>query len=47
MEVSAHAVELKKLEDVKFEVGVLTNLTQDHLDYFGTMDNYKAAKSVF
>ena len=47
MEVSAHAVELKKLEDVKFEVGILTNLTQDHLDYFKTMDNYKAAKKRF
>lgn len=47
MEVSAHAIDLKKLADVRFEIGVLTNLTQDHLDYFGTMQKYRAAKSSF
>lgn len=47
MEVSAHAIDLKKVDDVFFEVGVFTNLTQDHLDYFGTMENYKRAKTSF
>lgn len=44
MEVSAHALALDKTEGVVFEVGVLTNLTQDHLDFFKTMENYKHAK---
>ncbi len=46
METSAHALYLKKTEPVKFEVGVFTNLTQDHLDDFGTMENYKNAKKL-
>ena len=44
MEVSAHALALDKTEGIIFEVGVLTNLTQDHLDFFKTMENYKRAK---
>jgi UDP-N-acetylmuramyl-tripeptide synthetase len=44
MEVSAHALYYDKINDVKFEVGVLTNFTQDHLDFFGNMDDYKLAK---
>lgn len=44
MEVSAHALALDKTEGIVFEVGVLTNLTQDHLDFFKTMENYKHAK---
>ena len=44
MEVSAHALSLDKTEGIVFEVGVLTNLTQDHLDFFKTMENYKHAK---
>lgn len=44
MEVSAHALALDKTEEIVFEVGVLTNLTQDHLDFFKTMENYKRAK---
>ena len=44
MEVSAHALALDKIEGIVFEVGVLTNLTQDHLDFFKTMENYKRAK---
>ena len=46
MEVSAHALELRKLAGIRFEVVALTNLTQDHLDYFGTMENYKNAKKL-
>lgn len=44
MEVSAHALALDKLEGVKFEMGVLTNITEDHLDFFNTMDEYAKAK---
>ncbi len=45
MEVSSHALEQDRVFASKFEVAVFTNLTQDHLDYHLTMDNYFAAKS--
>jgi len=45
MEVSSHALALLKMEGLTFEVGVFTNLTQDHLNFHGTMDNYKLAKA--
>ena len=44
MEVSAHALALEKMEGIKFDVAVLTNISQDHLDFFGTMENYEKAK---
>ena len=44
MEVSSHALEQGRVDAVKFEVAVFTNLTRDHLDYHGSMDNYAAAK---
>ena len=44
MEVSAHALELSKLEGVRFSIGLYTNLSQDHLNDFITMDNYRNAK---
>ncbi len=44
METSAHALALNKLDGIKFEIGVLTNITQDHLDFFETMENYAQAK---
>ena len=44
MEASAHALALNKLDGIKFEIGVLTNITQDHLDFFDTMENYAEAK---
>ena len=47
MEVSAHAVYLKKVYGINFEIGVFTNLTQDHLDFFGDMEEYKRAKLSF
>ncbi len=43
-EVSAHALDMMRVEGIYFEIAVFTNLTQDHLDYFGTIDNYKKAK---
>jgi len=45
MEVSSHALALFKMEGLTFDVGVFTNLTQDHLDLHGTMDNYRLAKA--
>ncbi|MCL2847166.1 MAG: UDP-N-acetylmuramoyl-L-alanyl-D-glutamate--2,6-diaminopimelate ligase [Firmicutes bacterium] len=45
MEVSAHALALKKMEGVQFEVSAFTNLSRDHLDFFGTMENYYNAKT--
>ena len=45
MEVSSHALALYKMEGLEFHAGVFTNLTQDHLDFHGTMDNYRAAKA--
>ena len=44
MEVSAHAINLKKVDNINFEVGILTNITQDHLDYFKTMNEYAKTK---
>ncbi|MFP4031252.1 MAG: UDP-N-acetylmuramoyl-L-alanyl-D-glutamate--2,6-diaminopimelate ligase [Desulfococcaceae bacterium] len=47
MEVSSHAVDLRRIDGCAFDVGVFTNLTQDHLDYHGTMDAYWACKRRF
>lgn len=47
MEVSAHAVDQKRVEGIKFDVAVLTNITQDHLDYFQTMEEYEKTKLSF
>ncbi len=44
MEVSSHSLELKRVEDVDFNIGVFTNLTADHLDFHGDMESYKNAK---
>ncbi len=44
MEASSHALHQKRIFGMEFEVGVFTNLTQDHLDYHITMDNYLDAK---
>ena len=45
MEVSSHALELDRVHGCRFQVGVFTNLTRDHLDFHITMDNYLAAKA--
>lgn len=45
MEVSSHALELDRVYGCRFDVGVFTNLTQDHLDFHKTMENYLAAKA--
>jgi UDP-N-acetylmuramoyl-L-alanyl-D-glutamate--2,6-diaminopimelate ligase len=46
MEVSSHALDLGRVHGCDFDVAVFTNLTQDHLDYHLTMDEYKRAKSL-
>lgn len=45
MEVSSHALALHRCEGLNFEVGVFTNLTEDHLNYHKDMDDYAQAKS--
>src|ERR1051326_8744891 len=45
MEVSSHALAQERTRDLAFAVGWFTNLTQDHLDYHGTMENYFEAKA--
>ncbi len=44
MEVSSHSLELGRVTGILFDVAVFTNLTQDHLDFHLTLDNYLAAK---
>src|SRR6266581_2942090 len=46
MEVSSHALEQQRVYGIPFDVAVFTNLTRDHLDYHGTMDQYFASKQV-
>ena len=47
MEVSSHSIDLHRIENCRFDVGVFTNLTQDHLDYHKDMDSYWACKKKF
>jgi UDP-N-acetylmuramoyl-L-alanyl-D-glutamate--2,6-diaminopimelate ligase len=47
MEVSSHAADQKRIAGLRFEGGIFTNLTHDHLDYHKTFDNYLAAKKSF
>ena len=44
MEVSSHSLALERVAGITFDVAVFTNLSQDHLDLHGTMDEYAAAK---
>ncbi len=44
LEVSSHALELHRVDDVHFDVAVLTNLTQDHLDFHASFEHYRDAK---
>lgn len=47
MEVSAHAIYLKKINALKFNIKALTNITEDHLDFFKDMKTYKQTKLDF
>ncbi|MDD2435148.1 MAG: UDP-N-acetylmuramoyl-L-alanyl-D-glutamate--2,6-diaminopimelate ligase [Bacilli bacterium] len=44
MEVSSHALDMRRVEGLEYDYAVFTNLTQDHLDYHKTFDNYLEAK---
>ncbi|MFQ3597450.1 MAG: UDP-N-acetylmuramoyl-L-alanyl-D-glutamate--2,6-diaminopimelate ligase [Chloroherpetonaceae bacterium] len=46
MEVSSHALELRRVHGIRYDVAVFTNLTRDHLDFHGTMENYFRAKKI-
>ena len=46
MEVSSHSLVLDRVYGVPFEVGAFTNLTQDHLDFHKTMEEYRKAKAI-
>ena len=47
MEVSSHAIHQKRISGIPFNVGIFTNLTQDHLDYHENMPSYKQVKWSF
>jgi UDP-N-acetylmuramoyl-L-alanyl-D-glutamate--2,6-diaminopimelate ligase len=47
LEVSSHAVDLHRVHGCQFDIGVFTNLSQDHLDYHGDMARYWACKKKF
>lgn len=47
MEVSAHAIDMHRLDGLTFEAACYTNLSQDHLDYFQTMERYFETKKSF
>ncbi|GAB4227980.1 MAG: UDP-N-acetylmuramoyl-L-alanyl-D-glutamate--2,6-diaminopimelate ligase [Deltaproteobacteria bacterium] len=47
MEVSSHSASQGRIEGVRFDIGVFTNLTRDHLDFHGDMESYFAAKARF
>ncbi len=46
MEVSSHALYFDRLTNIRFNVGIFNNFSQDHLDFHGTMENYLKAKSI-
>lgn len=46
-EVSAHAIFLNKLYGIKSDISIFTNFSQDHLDFFKTMENYKRVKKSY
>ncbi len=44
LEVSSHSIDLKRILGISFNIAVYTNLTQDHLDFYGNMENYFSSK---
>lgn len=46
MEVSSHSLVLDRVAGIQYDVGAFTNLTQDHLDFHKTMEEYAAAKAI-
>lgn len=46
MEASSHALFLDRTRRIRFRIGIFTNLTEDHLDFHKTMENYRKAKEI-
>ena len=46
MEVSSHALALRRVDGISFKAGIFTNLTRDHLDFHGTMEEYRRVKGL-
>ena len=46
MEVSSHALELRRVGEVEYDVGIFTNLSRDHLNFHPDMESYRAAKAM-
>ncbi|HHY90485.1 MAG TPA: UDP-N-acetylmuramoyl-L-alanyl-D-glutamate--2,6-diaminopimelate ligase [Clostridiales bacterium] len=44
MEVSSHALEMNRVDEIQYHIGVFTNLTRDHLDFHENLENYRNAK---
>ncbi|MBL7544914.1 MAG: UDP-N-acetylmuramoyl-L-alanyl-D-glutamate--2,6-diaminopimelate ligase [Bdellovibrionaceae bacterium] len=44
VEITSHGIDQKRMHSINFDIGIFTNLTQDHLDYHGTMENYFSIK---
>lgn len=44
MEVSSHALALNRVDNIEYDIGIFTNLTQDHLDFHKTFEEYRNAK---
>jgi UDP-N-acetylmuramoyl-L-alanyl-D-glutamate--2,6-diaminopimelate ligase len=47
MEVSSHSIDQERINGIEFDIGIFTNLSQDHLDYHGDMESYAAVKRRF
>lgn len=47
MEVSSHSLELSRVDNLDFDIGVFTNITSDHLDFHSNFENYLSAKKIF
>ncbi len=47
MEVSSHAIEQERISGIKFDLKILTNITQDHLDYHESIEEYVRIKNLF
>ncbi len=46
LEATSHGLAMHRLDDVRFRIGGVTNITSEHLDYHGTVENYRAAKGI-
>jgi UDP-N-acetylmuramoyl-L-alanyl-D-glutamate--2,6-diaminopimelate ligase len=46
LEATSHGLAMHRLDHVRFDIGAVTNITREHLDYHGTVDNYQRAKAI-